>query len=191
MSDFVTLSCPSCGGKLEITQDIDRFACMHCGREQVVKRRGGIISISPMVDAIKKVEIGVDKTASELAIIRVQKEIDGLVAKKYALLNSSPQPKVSPIFAILPILGCITLGTFLLLISNIDTSASPDAPVVIIVGVLVGIGMILAGVIPSLVLHPTNTKSWNKTTGVQLKSLDGQIATKNAELQRHQNVVSR
>ena len=41
MADFVTLSCPSCGGKLEVTRDIERFACAHCGREHIVKRTGG------------------------------------------------------------------------------------------------------------------------------------------------------
>ena len=36
--DIIALSCPSCGGKLQITSDIDRFACMHCGTESLVKR---------------------------------------------------------------------------------------------------------------------------------------------------------
>ena len=54
MADFVTLTCPSCGGKLQITQDIERFACAHCGREHIVKRSGGIVSLSPIIDALKK-----------------------------------------------------------------------------------------------------------------------------------------
>ncbi|MFL7795121.1 MAG: hypothetical protein AB8I69_23480 [Anaerolineae bacterium] len=29
--DSITLTCPSCGGKLQVTNDIDRFACTHCG----------------------------------------------------------------------------------------------------------------------------------------------------------------
>ncbi len=33
MPDFVTLSCPTCGGKLEITDNIERFACGYCGHE--------------------------------------------------------------------------------------------------------------------------------------------------------------
>ncbi|MBE3067272.1 MAG: hypothetical protein IMZ73_07575 [Chloroflexi bacterium] len=55
MPDLVTLSCPSCGGKLNITNDIERFACGHSGREHVVKRAGGIVSLSPVVEALKKV----------------------------------------------------------------------------------------------------------------------------------------
>jgi predicted RNA-binding Zn-ribbon protein involved in translation (DUF1610 family) len=42
MTEFVILSCPSCGAKLQITDEIDKFACNHCGNELVVKRGGGI-----------------------------------------------------------------------------------------------------------------------------------------------------
>lgn len=73
--DFVTLSCPSCGGKLQITADIERFACSYCGTEHIVRRSGGIISLAPVVEGLKKVQTGVDKTASELAIQRLTREI--------------------------------------------------------------------------------------------------------------------
>lgn len=45
MSDLVTLSCPTCGGKLEITSSINRFACSHCGNEHIVRREGGVIAL--------------------------------------------------------------------------------------------------------------------------------------------------
>ena len=75
MADFVTLSCPSCGGKLQVTPDLDRFACAHCGNEHVVRRGGGVVSLAPIVEGIDKVRAGVDKTASELAIQRLKEEI--------------------------------------------------------------------------------------------------------------------
>jgi len=78
MPDFVSLTCPSCGGKLEITDDIDRFACGHCGNEHVVRRGGGIIALSPVAEGLKRVQVGVDKTASELAIRRLENEIEDL-----------------------------------------------------------------------------------------------------------------
>ena len=43
MADFITLSCPSCVHKLQITDDIDRFACGACGNEHIVNRSGGDI----------------------------------------------------------------------------------------------------------------------------------------------------
>jgi predicted RNA-binding Zn-ribbon protein involved in translation (DUF1610 family) len=75
---FITLSCPSCGGKLQITNDMNRFACGHCGNEHIVRRSGGTISLTPVVEGLRKVQSGVDKTASELAIVRLKKEIEEL-----------------------------------------------------------------------------------------------------------------
>lgn len=78
MADFITLTCPSCGGKLEITNDIDLFACAHCGTEHIVNRGGGIISLKPVVAEFQKIREGTDKTASELAISRLKNEISAL-----------------------------------------------------------------------------------------------------------------
>jgi ribosomal protein S27AE len=80
MAKFVTLSCPTCGGKLEITEDIDRFACGHCGNEHIVKRLGAIVSIEPVVAELRKIGYGTDRTASELAINRLSKEISSIKA---------------------------------------------------------------------------------------------------------------
>jgi hypothetical protein len=91
MTDFVTLTCPSCAGQLQITSDIDRFACGHCGTEHLVKRAGGIVALAPVVEGIKKVQIGVDKTAAELAIIRLEKEINGIKQKGNAINSKSKE----------------------------------------------------------------------------------------------------
>ena len=53
MSAFVTLSCPSCGARLQIANDIDRFACAYCGAEHVVRRSSGLVSLAPVVAAIR------------------------------------------------------------------------------------------------------------------------------------------
>ena len=78
MADFVTLTCPSCSGGLQVTSDIDLFACGYCGTELRVRRGGGIVSLAPVVEGLEKVQVGVDKTASELAITRLRSEISGL-----------------------------------------------------------------------------------------------------------------
>jgi len=74
-TNIINLTCPSCGGKLQINNDIDRFACGYCGNEQMVVRSGGTISLAPVIDEIRQVSRGVDKTASELAIARLDREI--------------------------------------------------------------------------------------------------------------------
>jgi hypothetical protein len=80
--DFITLSCPSRGGNLQITNDVERFACAHCGSEHIVRRGGGIVALAPVIAGLKQVQVGVDKTASELAIKRLRDELINLQAQR-------------------------------------------------------------------------------------------------------------
>ncbi len=52
MDDSISLTCPSCGGKLQISNDIDRFACGYCGNEQIVKGLEVFVSLKPVVEAL-------------------------------------------------------------------------------------------------------------------------------------------
>lgn len=52
MTNFITHSCPSCGGQLEITPQVNRFACAYCGTEHLVKRDEGIVFLEPVLKAI-------------------------------------------------------------------------------------------------------------------------------------------
>jgi DNA-directed RNA polymerase subunit RPC12/RpoP len=79
MSDhFINLSCATCGAKLDVYDDMDRFACGYCGNQQIVQRRGGTVALKAVTNAIGKVQIGTDKTAAELAIARYDKELQEL-----------------------------------------------------------------------------------------------------------------
>ena len=75
MPDVITLSCPSCGGKLEISQGKDRITCPHCGNKYIVHNEGRVISLKPQAEAIEKAKVMRDKIASELAISRLNGEI--------------------------------------------------------------------------------------------------------------------
>jgi len=66
--NFISLKCQSCGGKLDVYEDMERFACGYCGSEMIVQRRGGTIALKLVQEAIKKVQIGTDQTAAELAL---------------------------------------------------------------------------------------------------------------------------
>lgn len=72
---FVALKCQSCGGSLEVYDDVDRFACGYCRTEMIVQRRGGTVTLKAVTEAIHRVQIGTDKTAAELAIPRIQEEM--------------------------------------------------------------------------------------------------------------------
>ena len=61
LENFITLKCQSCGGKLDVFGDMERFACGYCGTEMIVQRRGGTISLKRVEEAIKKLQIGTDR----------------------------------------------------------------------------------------------------------------------------------
>lgn len=82
MPDFITLTCPTCGGKLQITPDVERFACAHCGSEHLVRRGAGVVSVAPVVESMDRLRRATDRTASEMAIRRIKEELSALDAAK-------------------------------------------------------------------------------------------------------------
>ncbi len=74
----LTLKCPGCGAGLDVTPEMDRFACGYCGTEQIVQRQGGTVALKLITDAILQVQSGTDRTAAELAIRRINDEVAAL-----------------------------------------------------------------------------------------------------------------
>lgn len=81
MSEFVKLTCPSCSGKLQIGANIHQFTCSFCGEEYTVNRGGGIVSVEPLVEGLNRIHSGVNQTASELTIPRLERETEVLEAE--------------------------------------------------------------------------------------------------------------
>lgn len=130
MSDFITLTCPNCGGRLEITRDIYRFSCVHCGAEHIVRRGGGIVSIIPVLHDVSK---GVDNTACELAIVRLDKEINSVMRQLVILDCKLADRKLLGFFGIILIIGSV----FLLLINDIGCTSIQT------IGIVLGLIMLL------------------------------------------------
>jgi hypothetical protein len=162
MADFVTLTCPSCGGKLQITSDLDRFACGYCGTEHVVRRGGGVVSLAPVVEGLKEVKVGVDKTASELAIQRLRQDIAELEKRKKEI-GEVGAPK-----ALFTIAGLVAFGLGL-------WGFLADRSSLCIWGVV-----LLAVAFVLLVWHMS----------AQVKPIDNALAQKRAELAKHEKLVS-
>ncbi len=94
---MVKLSCKSCGAKLELTEDIDRFTCVHCGSEWLVNRSGGIISLKALEENLEQVERHTEATskhteiiADEIRIKRIREMLPELHLKKM-MINMNPQ----------------------------------------------------------------------------------------------------
>jgi len=77
-NSVTTLACSSCGSRPQITKGVNRFACGHCGTEQIVHRESGIVYLEPIATDIHHIRSGIDKTAAELAIVRLTKELNVL-----------------------------------------------------------------------------------------------------------------
>ncbi len=87
MADVVTLSCPRCGGRLEIKSGVNRFACGYCGNEHIVHREGGIVSLEAVGESLQKIEVSTDRTALELTLARLEKELNNLKVQESNAIN--------------------------------------------------------------------------------------------------------
>lgn len=72
----IAMRCASCGAGLQITPDTDHFACGYCGASLSVVRQGGTVTLNLVADSIAKVQVGTDRAAAELALVRLSKEIE-------------------------------------------------------------------------------------------------------------------
>jgi ribosomal protein S27AE len=99
---FTNLTCPNCGGKLEVGDDRERFACGYCGREVAVEWRGGTVALKAITDSIQQLRTGAERTAAELALVRLQRELTDLEDRLSGLrgtaarLASAPPPSEEP-----------------------------------------------------------------------------------------------
>lgn len=99
MPDFLTLTCPTCGAKLKLNEKIHLLVCASCGNEHMVHRDGGSIYLAPIAQDVRQIRVGVDKTAAELAVVRLTKELqelDGVMAetKQLSLAEFAKRPPI-------------------------------------------------------------------------------------------------
>lgn len=169
---FISLSCPACGAKLQITADLDRFACQHCGTEHIVRRDGGAVSLKPVVDSINRLKIGVDRTASELAIKRLREEKADAIREVTKLRKKHKdlrQPLGSAALMVLT-------GLVFILIAAFSTDSSACA--------VLGVFLILAGGVALF----GGVMVYRQQTADILR-LDMEIKDKEMQIQKHKKVV--
>ena len=69
------LKCTSCGSNLQIPANVDHYDCTFCKTTFSVRRQDGVVSL--IADAVRKVQVGTDKTAAELSLPRLRKDLAG------------------------------------------------------------------------------------------------------------------
>lgn len=148
----ISLKCPSCGAKLQVSDDMDQFACVYCGSELTALRRGGTVSLKLITEAIAKVQVGTDKMAAELALVRLQKELDAAASEKEQSekdtvtvigqlhRDAEASTKRSPDYASGITLIGIAIGIIAFGITNAIFSPSGSAPLIAFVAACIAVG---------------------------------------------------
>jgi predicted RNA-binding Zn-ribbon protein involved in translation (DUF1610 family) len=147
-SDFITLSCPNCGGKLEVGLDMQRFTCKYCGLEHLVRHEGNSISLSPVVEGLKRVEgkfdqvlTGSDRMAAEQTIQRLKAEMpeyERRFAYWNTLMDCEPKKPISKAWIVICSILAIITGPFFILFTVMNIVVS-YATVTVIFNILLGI----------------------------------------------------
>lgn len=78
---FITLSCQQCGGKIDVYDDMKRFACSFCGTEMMVQRRGNAVLLEKLTEVVAKAHISVDRASDEIETVRLTHEREKLLEK--------------------------------------------------------------------------------------------------------------
>lgn len=86
------LKCPGCGAALKVGETVDSFACAYCAASVRVERGGGIVSLQLLTDAIAKVQTGTDRTAAELALVRLNAKLSRIRRDVQELEKQSLDP---------------------------------------------------------------------------------------------------
>ena len=104
------LTCPNCGATLQLTEDIERFACAYCGAGLVQERRGGAVILRSLAETLRKVQHSTETTAIELAIQRHRATIKDLALKRTKLSDESRDnaPLNDGVFGICIGVGAVT-----------------------------------------------------------------------------------
>lgn len=138
----IALRCVSCGGKLEISPDMERFACGYCGTEQMVERRGGTVTLKGVEEAISRVQAGTDRTAAELALNRLSGELQSVSTQRSKLEaqmsqaeNAGCWPSAIAAFVLFAIGGSLMPKTS----GQQDAASSAIAVIFLVLAIVVGV----------------------------------------------------
>ncbi len=69
MADLLTLNCPTCGGQLQVTNDVDRFVCAHCGNTHIVDPD---VRVKSLVEELRD-ESRLRRLAQEISMLEGQR----------------------------------------------------------------------------------------------------------------------
>jgi predicted RNA-binding Zn-ribbon protein involved in translation (DUF1610 family) len=69
MRNLITLTCPSCGGRLEVTNNTEQYVCVHCGNAHIVDPGVRAESLEKEVEQIR-LKVDIRHAEEDLKILR-------------------------------------------------------------------------------------------------------------------------
>lgn len=174
----VSLKCVSCGAALDITIDMDVFACAYCGTQQVVKRSGGAVSLRLVREAISRVQRGTDRTAAELAIRRINEELLGIAKerkeRKGQICVEDASRGCMPLF-----MGCVLI-LFCVGLANLIFPHNED--VVMAAGVIIS-------VVSWVIFDSSLRNHTNKRIALSEREFDARVSKLQKQLARNHSLL--
>lgn len=165
---------PFVWGKLEFTEDIERFACGYCGNEHLVRRGGGVVSLQPVLEKLEEVQATTERAASELAIPRLEREIKELYRQR-AQITEKKEEGWTGISGLI-----LMLGPIVLLVAIFTNFKSTLANLIC--------GAVWLGAVVFFALYFQRLMA-NKQTDARAAALDEEITAKRMELDRHKQRI--
>jgi hypothetical protein len=181
---FINLGCANCGAKLDVYDDMERFACGYCGTEMAVQRRGGTVALKAVTDAIKQVQVGTDKTAAELALARLRQDLAALEARSADLKSVPPPPvpagKIGCV--VTPAIGVLGIGVA----GWIATARAPEAVMPLGLALGVSVFMLFVGFRLTQKSDGTKHEAWKRTKA----ALDAETSKVRQHIAQQMKIVS-
>ncbi len=185
------LSCVNCGAPLEIGPDLDTFACGYCGTQQRVERKGGTVALKRVEAAIKAVQRGTDRTAAELALTRLAKEIPEAESQRKVAIAMAQKKAESArsgrLFASLGAAAISSLALIMVLVPVIGDKMPKDSawgPVFAFV--ILGVPIVVGIFVYRRIKKPqSEVKKVTDLWDAHIVKLKGQLAANRALLDEH------
>ena len=181
---MIKLTCHSCGGKLEITDDIERFTCGHCGNEWIVNRAGGIVSLKAIEENLSKVQEHTKETAGHSKILADQVKLKAIKERITTLsaeankINKNPHKKNDKKNDFLSKTGWLAFVFFSIMLLNLIGPGRSNNYVLIITGLsfLLFIIFVFLYIITSIFTKGTCSDEQQKQINInKIKELENEI----------------
>lgn len=188
----IKLSCVGCGSNLDISQSMNRLACGHCGTQQIVERSGGAIHLRGVAEALSKVQVGTDKTAAELAIKRLSKELEAAHYQRAEIEQNWLNIRTQKLYewntflaGKKKTLNTVTIFTIIVFFVPLSIAPMIDSPFLSILSLAATIGAPIFVRKSMKKNDKYNPKKLQAQCNVELAKLDREIARDLGEVDKH------